>query len=122
MTWWLWLWIGVLVWLTVGGAWDEYRDRRSLLNVALGVAASAVCVVSVLALWKQEVEVALGRVLLPLAILAGVQLTFEVARDLTAPVLSVAEGRMPKRIAVLFVAMVFGAAVLSGIIRGLRHW
>lgn len=121
-----WLWIGVLVWLTVGGAWDDYRDRRSLPGIVLSVATGAVCVISVLALLREEIAVTLGRVLLPLAILAGVQLAIDVfgnAREVeNDPALSSRENRITKHVAISFVTVVFGAADLVGIGIGLRQW
>jgi len=126
MNWWTWIWIGLVASLTIGGAWDDHRDKRRVLAICLGLASGGACIVSVLAFSLKDVAAAIGRWLVPLSLLAGLQIGAEVVRDIRIlppdPDLSPRENRSIKILGVVAVAIIFGAAVVVGVWTGGRHW
>jgi len=126
MRWWTWIWIGFVAWLTIGGAWDDHRDRRRPFGIVLGLASGCVCIASILAFSFEDVAAAIGRWLAPLCLLAGCQIAIEAVREVRtlAPdaELSARENRTIAALGVLAVVVTFGAAVLVGVRIGVRHW
>ena len=122
----IWLWIAVLVLITVGSAIDDYRAGVSPPELALNVGTGLVCVAAVLSLWSEAVSAALGRVLLPLAICAGVLLLRELVKDLRRAgdqlATQDATSRSEVVIAVSIFGVTFGGAVGVGIVLGARAW
>jgi len=122
----IWLWIAVLVLATVGSAIDDYRDGESPPELALNVGTGLVCVAAVLSLWSEAVSTALGRVLLPLAICAGVLLLREMVMDLRRNdgqrAAQDATSRSEVLIGVSIFGITFGGAVGLGIVLGSRAW
>ena len=112
--------------LTMAGAWDDQRDQRSSLRIGAGIASGLVCIVSVLAFFFDGIAVTLGRWLLPLSVLAGVQLAIEAVRDLRTlspdPELSARENVAIETFGILAVGLLFGSAIVVGIATGLRQW
>ena len=126
MKWWIWLWLGMIVALTIGGAWDDYRNGRRLVGTALGVTSGLLCLFSVLSFAQESLAATLGKLLLPMSVLAGVQVVADAARDVRAlspdPELTARENRAIETFGILAVASVFGAAVIVGIILGVQQW
>jgi len=126
MEWWIWVWIGMIALLTVGGAWDDRRDHRRLLDIGLGLLSGLVCVASVVAFSLEAVAAALGRWLFPLSVLAGIQVAAEVIRDVRSllpdPEFTARQNRSMETIAIIGVVVLFGAAVIVGIATGLQRW
>jgi hypothetical protein len=126
MKWWIWLWLGTITWLTVGGAWDDVRDGRRAIGIGLGVAAGVSCVVSVLAFAVEPLGVALGTWLIPLSLGAGLQIVADAIKDLRAlspdSELTARENRVIEVGGVAAVGFVFGAAVVVGVLTGVREW
>ena len=118
--------MAVLVWITVSGAIDDYRNGVSAAELALNVVTGLVCVAAVLSLWRDAVSTALGRALLPLAICAGVLLLREMAKDLREVGVQQtnqdATSRSEVFIGVSLFGVTFGGAVGLGIVLGLRMW
>ncbi len=126
MKWWTWIWIGAITWLTVGGAWDDHRDRRSRLTIALGVSSGLVCIASVIAFSVDTFADILGRWLLPLSCIAGLLITAEAIRDVRSlspdPELTARENRIIETLEVAAVALAVGGAVVVGILTGIKRW
>ena len=126
MRWWSWLWVGAIVWLTVGGAWDDHRDRRGALGIWLGVASGLVCVASVLAYSVEAVGTTLGRWLLPLSVLAGAQITTEAIRDVRVltpdPMLTRRQNKAIEAFGVAAVILVFGVALVVWAATAVQRW
>ena len=122
----IWLWIAVLVLITVGSAIDDYKASVSPPELALNVGTGLVCVAAVLSLWSEDVSTALGRALLPLAICAGGLLLREMVKDLreTGDQLATQDStsRSEVLIGVSIFGVTFGGAVGLGIVLGLRAW
>jgi hypothetical protein len=121
MTWWAWAWIALVAALTLGGAWDDWREsrvRRATGGLALGV----LCVLCIVAFFSDQIASALGAWLLPLALAAGVGTTVEYyaeVRDLVADG-ETSDGLL--RTATIAVALALGGAVAAGVVRGLESW
>ena len=126
MKWWVWLWLGAITWLTVGGARDDVRDGGRTVGIWLGVVAGAACIVSVVAFRIEHVAVALGKWLLPLSLAAGLQIVADAVKDLHAlsrdPELTARENRGIEIGGLAAVGVVFGAAVVVGVMTGVQRW
>jgi hypothetical protein len=126
MSWWTWVWIGLMVLITIGGAWDDHRDRRGPLVIGLSIASGLISVAGVLAFYLPAAGARLGKALLPLSVLAGVLLVTEMIRDLRAfrrdPEPTAREKDVIEAVIILVVGLMFGPAVLMGIASGIRHW
>jgi len=122
----IWLWIAVLVWITVGSAISDWRAGHSAAELALELISGSICIAAVLSLWRDSVAIALGRLLLPLAITAGVILLRGLVMDLREmgadQSTSDESSRNDVAIGVSLFGITFGAAVASGIVLGLRLW
>ncbi len=126
MRWWAWIWLAATVALTIGGASDDCEEGRGPVATALGIAAGLVCALSIVAFSLPLVGQSLGKWLVPLAGLSGMQIALEALRDWWRiepdPELSIREQYGVKVFAVLAVGIVFGPAVVVGITTGLRQW
>ena len=125
MGWWIWLWTGILALLTLAGAWDDHNDGRGLFTVLTGIASGAVAIFGVFAYYQPPLAQFIGRGLLPLVVLAALQLVFEGIRDVqsvrTDPVLTEAENRTSVLIGVAVVFTLFGIALTLGFLAGIRQ-
>jgi len=81
MRWWAWIWLAATVALTIGGASDDCEEGRGPVATALGIAAGLVCALSIVAFSLPLVGQSLGKWLVPLAGLSGIQIALEALRD-----------------------------------------
>lgn len=77
MPWWSWVWVAVMLVVTVGGARLDLRDREPVWYMALGVASGLACIVFVLNFFG---SLRLGNLALP-AVVTLVFLVYEAWRD-----------------------------------------
>jgi len=126
MSGWIWLWICAIAAITVYAAWDDHRDRLPLTRITFGVLTGVVCIAAVVAFFVEPVATALGKWLLPLVIGAGIQFVVEGIHDLRQmtpdPELTARENLSMELFGGGIVVLVFGAALLAGIVAGTRQW
>ena len=126
MSWWTWLWIVAIAGVTLYAAREDHRDRLPVTRIVFGVLTGLVCIAAVFAFFVEPVGKMIGKWLLPLVIAAGIQLVVEGTLDLRRmspdPELTAGESFAMQLLGVGIVGLVFGTALLAGIVAGARQW
>ncbi|UCF21539.1 MAG: hypothetical protein JSU87_09200 [Gemmatimonadota bacterium] len=109
MPWWSWVWVAIMLVLTLAGAVMDLRDREPLWYTVLGVASGTACIIFVLNFFRL---VRLGNLALP-AVLTLAVLVYEAWHDVRAdPDLTVGQ----KALAVLLAVGLFAPAPVLGVL------
>lgn len=126
MTWLIWIWIVVILILTIGGSWDDYTENRSLPSICFSVAAGAVSIICVIAFSLDSFALIMGKSLVPLSLIAGLRLIKGAILDIrnlkSDQELSSLVNRIINVFGILFVGTVFGSAIIVGLFSGINFW
>jgi hypothetical protein len=124
MSWLFWIWITTILILTHGGAWDDYTEGRSIASIILSVVGGIVCIICVIAYSFNSFAMIIGKWLLPLSVFAGLQFLYGAISDVRNlkldEELSLRANKIINVIGILFVSIVFGSAIIVGIVTGIK--
>jgi UDP-N-acetylmuramyl pentapeptide phosphotransferase/UDP-N-acetylglucosamine-1-phosphate transferase len=126
MRWWAWVWVGTLLVLTAGGAWDDWEEARPAWYAVLSAAAGLWCATAAAGHFVRTIRATLGRMLLPGSILTIAWMTFTGFKELSAlksdPDLSPMASTVVLVVVVAVVLTLFGPALFHGIRDGCQAW